>query len=306
MRIKLGVLFLFAVIVVASAGMGISYTSNGLSIEGVPSGWCDVAFTSVAPGVPPDNEDGTDVGDVTVTLDPSGSSITVVITTAYPGYEAYVDFTITNIGNKPIDVNGVVGQSYDTTALAIQVSGVEAGTVLGVGESIDGTATIRVLPGAAQGTVYPFTVSLGFSNEEYPQYTFVETVVVNADDPNPTMSIASLSDTVEYTLVATGTAWKFFDYYPDSIEFDAKYSISYGYPSDTWTDLVTGWENYGTMYLDLFVNGNPGAWGDYNDDHTYECTITGDGSPVALWIYDIVELYPYNTGSLTVDIYETS
>ena len=306
MRIKLGVLFLFAVIVVASAGMGISYTSNGLSIEGVPSGWCDVAFTSAAPGDPPDNEDDKDIGDVTVTLDPSGSSIAVVITTAYPGYEAYVDFTIANLGNKPIDVNGVVGQTYDITALEIQVSGVEAGTVLGVGEILDGTATIRVLQGAAQGTVYPFTVSLGFSNEEYPQYTFVETVVVDADDPNPTMSIASLSDTVEYTLVATGTAWKNFEFYPDSIEFDAKYSISYGYPGDTWTDLVTGWENSGTMYLDLFVNGNPGDWGDFNDDHTYECTITGDGSPVALWIYDLVGLYPYNTGSLTVDIYEIS
>ena len=306
MRIKLGVLFLLAVIVVASAGMGISYTSNGLSIVGVPSDWCDVAFTSAAPGDPPDNEDDKDVGDVTVTLDPSGNSITVDIITAYPGYEAYVDFTIANIGNKPIDVNGVVSQTYNTTALAVQVSGVEAGTVLGVGESINGNVTVRVLQGAAQNTVYQFTVGLGFSNEDYPQYTFVETVVVDANNSNPTMSSASLSTGVEYTLVATGTAWKFFEYYPNSIEFDAKYSISYGWPGDTWTDLVKGWENYGTMYLDLFVNGNPGDWGDFNGDHTYECTIMGDGSPVALRIYDLVELNPYNTGSLTVDIYEIS
>ena len=85
---------------------------------------------------------------------------------------------------------------------------------------------------------------------------------------------------------------------------DAKYSISYNYPGDTWTDRVTGFENYGPEYLDLFVNGEPGDWGDYNDDHTYESTITGTGSPVELWIYDMY--HQYNSGSLTVDIYEIS
>ena len=85
------------------------------------------------------------------------------------GYEAYVNFTVTNLGNQPIDVNGIVGHTYDETALEILVSGVEAGTVLDVGQSLGGTATIRVLQGAAQNTIYPFSVDLGFSNEECPQ-----------------------------------------------------------------------------------------------------------------------------------------
>lgn len=305
MRIKLGVLFLLAVIVVASAGMGISYAINGGNVGvGVPSGWCDVAFTSAEPGDPPDNEGAIDVGDVIVTLNPGGSSITIDVTTAYPGYEAYVDFTITNLGNNPIDVDGVVSEDYDETALEIVVDDVVAGTVLGMGESLDGTATITVLQGAEQNTQYGFTLGLGFSNETCPQYTFVETVIVDANNPYPTSSLNSLSDGVEYTLVATGTAWK---YSIDSIEFDAKYSITYyWWPEDTWTDLVTGYENYGPEYLDLFVNEVNVDWGDFNEDHEYECTITGDGTPVALLINDIEDYYQYNGGSLTVDIYEIS
>jgi len=191
MRIKLGVMFLVAVIVVASAGMGISYATNGGNIGvGVPSLWCDVAFTSASLRNPPDNEIDKDVGDVTVTLNPGGSSITIDVTTAYPGYEAYVDFTIANLGNNPIDVDGVVSEDYDETALDIVVAGVVAGTVLGVGESLNGMATVKVLQGAQQNTVYPFTLSLGFSNEECPQYTYVETVVVDANDPYPTTGSA--------------------------------------------------------------------------------------------------------------------
>lgn len=164
MRIKRCVMVLLAVIAVASAGVGISYANGDLNTNGEIC--CDVAFTSAGPGDPPDNEIDKDVGDVTVTLDPSGSSITIDVTTAYPGYEAYVDFTIANLGNMPINVDGIVSEDYDETALEIVVSGVVAGTVLGVGESLDGTVTVKVLQGAAQNTVYPFTVGLGFSNEE--------------------------------------------------------------------------------------------------------------------------------------------
>ena len=302
MRLKLCVLLLLTVIIVASAGMGISYAINGGNVGvGVPSRWCDVAFTSAEPGDPPDNEGAVDVGDVIVTLDPSGSSINVVITTAYPGYEAYVDFTITNRGNKPINVDSVsVSGSYDPDELEIVVDGVEKGAVLGVGESWGGRkATIKVLQGVEQDTLYTFTISLVFSNPDCPQYTYVETVVVDANNPNPTSSTAILEDGVAYTLVSTGTAFA-----GDTIDFDAKYSITNRIPGDTWTDSVSGYEGYGPTLLDLFVNGVNVDWGIFNEDHTYECTITGDGTPVNLWIYDIY--YPNNVGSLTVDIYEMS
>ena len=299
MRIKLGVFFLLAVIVVASAGMGISYAISGPSIleGGVPSCWCDVAFTSAGPGIPPDNEFDKNVGHVTVTRDPSGSSITVDITTAYPGYEAYIDFTITNLGNQPIDVDGVISETYNVNALEIVVTGVAENTVLYAGESLEGTVTIKVLPGAEQNTPYPFTMGLGFSNTECPQYAHVETVVVDADNPIPTTSTAILEDGVGYTLVATGTAFA-----GDTIDFDAKYSITHKISGDTWTDKVSGYESYGTILLNLLVDGVEVDWGDFNWDHKYECTITGDGTQVDLLIYDIY--YPNNAGSLTVNIYK--
>ena len=168
MRIKLGVFFLLAVIVVASAGMGISYADGGIELGQVPSCYCDVAFTSAGAGIPPDNEFDKNVGHVTVTRDPSGSSITVDITTAYPGYEAYIDFTITNLGNQPIDVDGVVSETYNANALEIVVTGVAENTVLYAGESLEGTVTIKVLSEAEHNTPYPFTMGLGFSNTECP------------------------------------------------------------------------------------------------------------------------------------------
>lgn len=297
MRIKLGVLLLLAVIVVASAGMGISYADGGIELGQVPSCYCDVAFTSAGPGIPPDNEGGIDVGYIgTVTLDPSGSSINIDIFNAYPGYKAYIDFTVKNLGNKPINVN-MVASDYEDTALDIEVAGVEEGDVLGVGESLDGTVTVGLLQGAEQNTVYGFTVSFGFYNEECPQYTYVETVVVDANDQIPTTSSAILENGVEYTLVATGTA-----YAGDTIDFDAKYSITHRISGDTWTDKVSGYESYETKLLNLLVDGVEVDWGDFNWDHKYECTITGDGTKVDLLIYDIC--YPNNAGSLTVNIYK--
>lgn len=297
MRIKLGVLLLLAVIVVASAGMGISYADGGIELGQAPSCYCDVAFTSAEPGDPPDNEFDKDVGHVAVTLDPSGSSITVDITTAYPGYEAYIDFTITNLGNQPIDVDGVVSETYDANALEIVVTGVAENTVLYAGESLEGTVTIKVLPGAEQNTPYPFTMGLGFSNTECPQYAHVETVVVDADNPIPTTSSAILENGVDYTLVATRTAFA-----GDTIDFDAKYSITHKISGDTWTDKVSAYASHGTILLNLLVDGVEVDWGIYNEDHKYECTITGDNTHVDLLIYDIY--YPNNVGSLTVDIYK--
>ena len=168
MKIKLGVLFLVAVIVIASAGMGISYANGGIELGQVPSCWCDVAFTSAEPGDPPDNEDDKDVGDVTVTLDPSGSSITIDVTTAYPGYEAYVDFTITNTGCKPIYLYGV-NVNYDDSnaedALDVSVDGLptELPALLCSGDSWeDGTVTVKVTQDAEQNTVYGFTIEMNF------------------------------------------------------------------------------------------------------------------------------------------------
>lgn len=166
MRIKLGVLILVAIIAIASVGMSYSLANGEIDTNGVIC--CDVAFTSAEPGDPPDNEGVIDVGDVIVTLDPSGSSFTIDVTTAYPGYEAYVDFTITNTGCKPIYLYGV-NVNYDDSnaedALDVSVDGLptELPALLCSGNSWeDGTVTVKVTQDAEQNTVYGFTIEMNF------------------------------------------------------------------------------------------------------------------------------------------------
>lgn len=132
----------------------------------------------------------------------------------------------------------------------------------------------------------------------YPD--LVDIVEVNANDPDPIYSNIPLESGVQYELEAMGTAYAG-GKYPTDIEFDAKYSITHSKSGDTWTDIVTGYESYGTTLLDLFVDGVPVDWGAYNPEHTYYWTLTGAAAKVELKIYDI--FYPNNTGFIKVNIY---
>lgn len=133
----------------------------------------------------------------------------------------------------------------------------------------------------------------------YFEYTvqpiLVDTVSVPAIGGVVSSSI-NLETGKQYRLKATGTAFA-----GDTIDFDAKYSITNRITGDTWTDNVSGYESYGPDLLELKVDGGFVEWGDYNSGHVYNLCMPGTGSPVALEIYDIY--YPNNTGSLTVEIY---
>lgn len=128
------------------------------------------------------------------------------------------------------------------------------------------------------------------------QPVLVDTIYVYADSKLPTYSTINLESGKYYQLKASGIANA-----GDTIEFDAKYSITNRILGDTWTDSVSGYESYGTNLLELEVNNTFVDWGDYNPEHVYYWTMLGDGSPLALGIYDIY--YPNNKGFLTVDIY---
>jgi len=303
MNKKLGLLFLVAVI--ASAGIGVSYASfnGGYVIGGFPSCYCDVAFVGSVTAY--DNEVTKFIGEVDAWFiddynDGLYNGIWVEIAHAYPGYVVYIDFTVINAGNNPINIDGLAPGGYDPSAMAVSLTGdISTTGSLPAGDTVDGTLTITVLNGAFQNEEYEFTIDLGFYNEECPQTTLVNTVYVPANYPESTYSSINLVNGIDYRLVATGTADA-----GDTIDFDAKYSVTNRISGDDWTDVVSGYGGYGPTLLDLFVNGNPGDWGAYNADHEYECTITGDGSQVELWIYDIY--YPNNAGSLIVYIYELS
>jgi len=125
----------------------------------------------------------------------------------------------------------------------------------------------------------------------------VDTVTVDADKKDPTCSISILESGKKYLLKASGIAFA-----GDTIDFDAKYSITNRILGDTWTDLVSGYEGYGPDLLGLAVDSVFVDWGVYNDGHVYYWKMDGSGSCVPLWIYDVY--YPNNSGSLMVEIYQ--
>ena len=144
------------------------------------------------------------------------------------------------------------------------------------------------LPGDNWATCFTYIV----------QPVLVDTVEVFANKIDITYSNVILGNGKNYKLKVSGTAFA-----GDTIDFDAKYSITNRIAGDGWTDLVSGYESCGPDLLELSVEGAFVNWGEYNDGHIYYWDMVGDGSPLglALWIYDIC--YPNNSGSLIVNIY---
>jgi hypothetical protein len=132
---------------------------------------------------------------------------------------------------------------------------------------------------------------------------FIETVTVQANNPNPTYSIAVLGTGVNYKLVASGTATSGGITPGEVVEFDARYNFSTA-GSIEWTDKIVSDldDSYGEGFLDLsFIGIGTTPWGDYSADHTYEYLYTGEGNPLGFYIVDFD--YSDNSGSLKVDIF---
>jgi len=123
---------------------------------------------------------------------------------------------------------------------------------------------------------------------------YLETVEVPATSPGVN-SQSVLMDNVDYLLKASDVADA-----GDTIDFDAKYSITKRIIGDTWTDTVSGYVSYGPTLLDLFVNDSSVDWGAYNSAHEYWYELAGEGAPVSFYVYDIFPIN--NIGSLFVDI----
>ena len=162
MKIKKKKLIVLAIIIViAAAGIGTSYAIaiDAFNTNGDTDYWYDVAFTYVSTS---DNEFVKDVADVDALII-DDNNIEVSLTNVYPGYIAYVDFILTNIGDDPIIVDAVTINPYDTSALDVQLINVSQGTILYVnGDTIEGQVKIEVLQDASQGTFYPVIIDIGF------------------------------------------------------------------------------------------------------------------------------------------------
>ncbi|MFH1229303.1 MAG: hypothetical protein V1678_02665 [Candidatus Aenigmatarchaeota archaeon] len=131
--------------------------------------------------------------------------------------------------------------------------------------------------------------------------TFVETVVVPANDADGVESLMTLDLGKDYFLKAYGTA--FACNQPGCvINFDAEYSTSdLGL---TWVDGVAApYDSYGLDLLDLKVDGAFVNWGAYNSTHVYTIPKTGTGN-VLFVVNDLAGSYFNNDGILSIDIIE--
>jgi hypothetical protein len=148
---------------------------------------------------------------------------------------------------------------------------------------------VKDFPGKNWATYFTYNVQ---------GWVLVDTINVYANTGVPVSSVA-FENGEEYKIVASGTAFA-----GDTIDFDAKYSLTNRISGDTWTDCVSGYESYGPTLLDLEVNGEFVDWGVYNPGHVYTIYLTGTGTPPSfeLVVYDIY--YPNNNGFITVEIYQ--
>lgn len=111
-------------------------------------------------------------------------------------------------------------------------------------------------------------------------------------DGSRVSSIIALQNGVSYQIVVSGI------YYTgtpiQNNQQDAMYASN-----DQWATHIAGQSG---LYIDRWNVGSK-QWGDYNSDHIYSYTLTGNGSQVNFWIYS--SSYSSNMGSLTVQILGT-
>ena len=139
-----------------------------------------------------------------------------------------------------------------------------------------------------------------------------ETVVIDSKDVDGTTSSMTLTNGETYKFVVSGTIWvnRFGATYPSKQYIDAKYCSSdpdWATQSDYPDGGIYDYSSYGgASLLEIYVNGAPVNWGEYNSAHIYEITQFGNGAPVnfAIWDGGIAGWHDDNSGTMTVEIYE--
>jgi hypothetical protein len=149
------------VLIIATAGIGTSFSIAVGAFKTLgPIGYnYDVRFIGISYS---DNEGSYNIATGIAYIYTNNISI-VSISNAYPGYIAYVDFTMANVGNDPILLDELTISGYDTDVLDIQVVDVTVGTFLLPRESTSGQLIVEVLDDAEMDTTYPFDIYIGFS-----------------------------------------------------------------------------------------------------------------------------------------------
>jgi len=150
MKKKLGLLS-FVVAVIALASMGMSYATEEHVVF-----WGPVVSS---------DSDGVNGGEVENAYVNQTGVLIISILHAYPGYEAYIDFSFKNSSSneKEYYYKGFDVYDYDATALDIVVSGIDTG-VLYPGTVYNGRLTI-ILGNVEEYQSYSFGLDIDFSDE---------------------------------------------------------------------------------------------------------------------------------------------
>jgi hypothetical protein len=140
-------------------GYGYACKNGGINIK--PNKF-DVAFTNV---IASDNEAEMDVAITSAQITPDGNTINVYILNAYPGYEAYITYTIQNKGEIPARFDSLTIKNPNPEALKITTTD-HTYTWLQPGQTVQGTTTIQILEEADENQQYSFEIIMGLSSKE--------------------------------------------------------------------------------------------------------------------------------------------
>jgi len=166
-KTKIFALLILAIIALTTIGYSYACWNGGIQINCYYYCYCDVKFTKVTTW---DNEVEKDVGNVSAQITCDGNTINVYITNAYPCYEAYINFTIKNKGDKPVHIDEVTVQDYNKTALEIEMTNIIACTWISPCETINGLLTVHTLQEAEECHTYTFKIVIKFSCQtEHPR-----------------------------------------------------------------------------------------------------------------------------------------
>ena len=156
---KLAAILTLTVIALLTIGYGYGRKNSG--IDNKPDKF-DLAFISVVAG---DNEAEIDVAVASAQITPDGNTINVYISNAYPGYEAYIIYTIQNKGEIPARFDSLTIKNPNPEVLEI-TSTDHTYVWLQPGQTVQGEATIHILEKAEENQQYTFQIIMGLSSKE--------------------------------------------------------------------------------------------------------------------------------------------
>jgi len=161
MKTKIFTALILATIALGIIGYSYACWNGGISIDCYCK--CNLIFKSVKTW---DNEVEKDVATVTAYITCDKDTIMVTITNAYPCYTAYINYTIQNIGNRPIQFTSVTIINDYPEALEITTTN-HTGTMLGTCQKIGGTTTVHTLQPAQQNWQYQFQIKIAAKCKPY-------------------------------------------------------------------------------------------------------------------------------------------